>query len=106
MYDNGKNVIGETVRDEDNPFGYAMDAGNSYSSSSKFSDPLVITGEHERDYVQSTIGSLSWQSKTPNGGASYSVGGWDPRSAPVCGLKTGNENAVSVLRAMRENSTN
>ena len=106
MYDNAKNVIGQTVQDDDHPIGYPMDAGNSYSFSSKLSDPLVITGEHAQDYVQFTIGALSWQSKTSNGGASCTVGGWNPRDGPVCGLRIGNENAVSLLRPVRENTTN
>ena len=101
MYDNAKNVIGQTVTDNDNPIGYAMDAGKSYSFTSKLPNPLVITGEHENDYVQFTIGTLSWQSKTPNGGASCTVGGWDPRDGPVCDLRTGdNTNAVSPSGAV------
>ncbi|KAL9100974.1 MAG: hypothetical protein Q9163_003716 [Psora crenata] len=85
MYDNDKKVIGETVEDDEHPDGYRMDDGNPYSFKSKLKDPLVITGEHQSDYVQFTIGSLSWQSKSPNGGASCSVGGWDPRDGPICG---------------------
>ncbi|KAG8529632.1 uncharacterized protein KY384_005112 [Bacidia gigantensis] len=96
MYDNDKNVIGETVQDNDHPIGYSMNDGSSYSFTSKLKDPLVITGEHENDYVQFTIGTLSWQSKTPNGGASCTVGGWDPRDGPVCHLIRGpQQNAVS-----------
>ena len=106
MYDNAKNVIGQTVQDEDHPIGYPMDDGNSYSFSSNLSDPLIITGEHEHDYVQFSIGALSWQSKTPNGGASCKVGGWDPRHGPVCDLRAGNEIAVSVLRSVQDNITN
>lgn len=105
MYDNAKNVIGQTAQNDDHPIGYAMDDGNSYNFSSKLSDPLVITGEHEHDYVQFTIGALSWQSKTPNGGASCTVGGWNPKDGPVCDLKV-IENAVSLLRAVRESITN
>ena len=101
MYDDKKNVIGQTVTDQDHPIGYPMDAGNSYHFNSKLKDPLVITGEHENDYVQFTIGSLSWQSKTPDGGATCTVGGWDPRDGPVCGLSLyPDQNAVSPLRAV------
>ena len=100
MYDNAKNVIGQTVQDDNHPIGYAMDAGNPYSFSSKLSDPLVITGEHENDYVQFTIGALSWQSTNPKGGASCTVGGWDPSDGPVCDSRV--ENAVSLPRAVRE----
>lgn len=96
MYDNDKNVIGETTTDDDHPIGYAMDDGNSYSFSSKLPQPLVITGEHENDYVQFTYGGLSWQSKTPNGGGSCDVGGWDPRDGPICDDFLGSTtNAVS-----------
>ena len=100
MYDNDKNVIGQTVKDNDHQIGYAMDDGNSYSFTSKLKDPLVITGEHESDYVQFTIGGLSWQSKSPNGGVSCTVGGWDPRDGPVCGLRFGDRNAVSPQYAV------
>ena len=95
MKDNNKAVIGSTVINDQHPIGYAMDDGNPYSFTSKLPHPLVITGEHENDYVQFTYGSLSWQSKTPNGGGSCTVGGWDPRDGPVCGLRFGNQNAVS-----------
>lgn len=96
MYDNDKNVIGQTATDGDHPNGYAMDDGNSYSFTSKLADALVITGEHENDYVQFTIGALNWQSKSPNGGATCTVGGWDPRDGPVCdGLLDDSQNAVS-----------
>ena len=95
MYDNAKSVIGETQTDSQHPIGYPMDDGNSYSFPSKLKDPLVITGEHANDYVQFTLGGLSWTSKSPSGGASCSVGGWDPRDGPVCGLRFGNQNAVS-----------
>ena len=101
MYDNDKNVIGQTVTDSDHPIGYPMDDGNSYHFTSKLQDALVITGEHNHDYVQFTIGGLSWQSKTPNGGASCKVGGWDPRDGPVCGSNVlPNQNAVSPPRAV------
>ena len=94
MKDNNKAIIGQTVNDNDHPIGYAMDDGNSYSFTSKLPHPLVITGEHENDYVQFTYGSLSWQSKTPNGGGTCTVGGWDPRDGPVCGVIFGDTNAV------------
>ncbi|KAK4696448.1 hypothetical protein P7C71_g1466, partial [Lecanoromycetidae sp. Uapishka_2] len=97
MYDNDKNVIGQTPTDNDHPIGYAMDDGNSYGFISKLTDPLVITGEHENDYVQFTIGALSWQSKSPNGGASCTVGGWDPRDGPVCGSWYGDQFAVNNM---------
>ena len=84
MVDNNKVTIGQTVNDNDHPIGYPMDAGKSYSFDSKLPHPLVITGEHENDYVQFTYGGLSWQSKTPNDGGICTVGGWDPRDGPIC----------------------
>ena len=100
MKDNNKAIIGQTDADDDHPIGYAMDDGNSYSFESKLPHPLVITGEHENDYVQFTYGDLSWQSKTPNGGGSCTVGGWDPRDGPVCDSRVGNQNAVSRVLLM------
>lgn len=84
LKDNNKNVIGQTVIDNDHPNGYAMGDGSPYSFTSVLPHPLVITGEHEHDYVQFTYGSLSWQSMTPNGGGTCTVGGWDPRDGPIC----------------------
>ena len=95
MKDNNKAIIGQTDTDDNHPIGYPMDDGNSYSFESKLPHPLVITGEHENDYVQFTYGDLSWQSKTPNGGGSCTVGGWDPRDGPICDSRFGNQNAVS-----------
>ena len=100
MYDNDKNVIGQTVQDDNHPSGYAMDVGNSYSFASKLKDPLIITGEHENDYVQFTLGSLSWQSKTPNGGGSCKIGGWDPKGGPVCS-RLGDSIAVSLIELLK-----
>ena len=95
MVDNNKVTIGQTVNDKNHPIGYPMDDGKSYSFDSKLPHPLVITGEHENDYVQFTYGGLSWQSKTPNGGGSCTVGGWDPRDGPICDDLLGvNQNAV------------
>lgn len=94
MYDNNRAVIGETVNDNSHLSGYAMDAGNSYSFTSKLPNPLVITGEHDNDYVQFSYGGLSWQSKKSIGGGSCSVGGWDLKDGPICGSWTGNHTVV------------
>ena len=101
LYDGKENVIGATVLDADHPIGYPMDAGNSYSFDSKLPNPLVITGEHENDYVQFTYGDVSWQSKTANDGARCNLANpsWDPRDGPVCTI-FGDQNAVSLAFAV------
>lgn len=104
MVDNNKATIGQTVIDADHPIGYPINVGSSYSFDSKLPNPLVITGEHDHDYVQFTYGSLSWQSTTPNGGGTCAgnVGDWNPKDGPVCGLRIGDQNAV-FLSLLSEN---
>ena len=95
LKDNTKNIIAQSIIDDDHPYGYAMDDGNPYTFTSVLSNSLVITGEHKNDSVQFTYGGLSWQSKTPNGGASCSVGEWDPQDGPICDVFPGfTQNAV------------
>lgn len=62
LKDNNKAIIGQTANDDDHRIGYAMDDSDSYSFNSKLPNSLVITGEHENDYVQFTYGTLSWHS--------------------------------------------
>ena len=79
------------------PIGEGINNGSPYSFTSKLPNPLVVTGEHENDYIQFTYGGLSWQSKTSNGGAYCNNGGWDPRDGPICGQRVGNQNAVNNM---------
>lgn len=98
MYDNNKAVIGQTnVDPAKNPLGDPINTSDSLQFQSKLPFPLVVTGEHENDYVQFNYNGLQWQSKSPNGGASCSVGGWDPRDGPVCGLRFGDQNAKNQM---------
>ena len=98
MYDNAGNDIGDTPVDETkDPIGKPINAADPYSFASKLSLPLVITGEHENDYVRFTLGSLSWTSRTTTGPATCKNGGWDPRDGPVCGQRFGDQNAVSPI---------
>ena len=98
LKDGKGNDIGDTnVDPSTDPIGDGINVGASYSFTSKLPNPLVVTGEHENDYVQFTYGGLNWQSKTPSGGAYCNVGGWDPKDGPVCGLRTGNQNAVNNM---------
>ena len=92
MFDNDKNVIGQTVVDPaTNPLGDPINVGDSLDFQSKLPFALQVTGEHEGDYVQFNYNGLNFKS-TDSG---CSVGGWDPRDGPVCGLRFGNQNAVS-----------
>lgn len=86
LKDGAGNDIGDTdVNPRTDPIGVGINAGNSYSFSSKLPNKIVVTGEHRNDYIQFTYGDLSWQSKTPNGGAHCNNGGWNPRGGPLCG---------------------
>ena len=83
LLDNNKNVIGQT----NNPpsvLGVSINANNPLSLDSKLPHPLVITGEHEGDYVQFTYGSVSWNTTTPSDGGNCNTGGWNPRGGPAC----------------------
>lgn len=95
MYDNSKTVIGQTDTSQDS-IGAGINAGDPYSFTSKLPQPLIVTGEHEGDYIQFQYGSLQWTSRTTTGPATCSNGGWDPRDGPVCGLRFGDTNAVCI----------
>ena len=98
LKDAAGNDIGDTNVDPANdPMGIGINDGASYFFTSKLPNSLVITGEHENDYVQFTYGGLSWKSKTPNGGAHCNNGGWDPWGGPICGQRYGNQNAVNNM---------
>ena len=85
MYDNNKQVIGQTSIDPNkNPLGDPINTSDPYSFASKLAQPMIVTGEHENDYIQFTIGSLSFTSRTTSGSATCSNGGWDPRDGPIC----------------------
>ena len=98
MLDNDKNDIEDTQTDPTtNPLGDPINGSDPYSFTSKLPLPLVIVGEYEGDYVQFTYGSLSWTSRTTSGSATCSNGGWNPKDGPVCGLRSGNTNAVCLV---------
>ncbi len=97
LVDANKADIGDTPVDT-NPLGAPINAGDSYSFDSKLPNPIVITGEHEHDYIQFTYGGLSWKSTDKGGPATCNVGGWDPRDGPVCDDPFGDdENAVNNM---------
>ena len=98
LKDGPGNDIGDTtVNPSKDPDGEGINDGSSYTFISKLPNPIVVTGEHEHDYIQFTYGGLSWRSKTPNGGAYCNNGGWDPRDGPICGLAYGNQDAVNNM---------
>ena len=80
LVDNKKDVIGET----ESELGLPMNDNEPYRFGSKLKHELVITGEHQNDYVQFNINGLDWKSTEPKNGASCDVGGWDPREGPTC----------------------
>ena len=54
---------------------------------SKLENPLIITPEHQGDYVQFSLGSLQFSTKDADTTKDNwcSTGGWDPREGPACG---------------------
>ncbi|KAL8747806.1 MAG: hypothetical protein Q9190_000350 [Brigantiaea leucoxantha] len=96
MYDDAKKQIGKTTIDPTkNLLGDPINVGDSLNFQSELPYPLVVTGEHENDYVQFNYNRLQFKSTDKTGPAMCTVGGWDPRDGPVCGLRFGNQNAVS-----------
>ena len=96
LVDANKADIGDTPVNNNNPFGLPINAADPYFFDSKLPYSIVIVGEHQHDYIQFTYGGLSWQSKTPNGGASCINGGWDPRDGPACS-RYGDQPAVNNM---------
>lgn len=94
IYDSKHNVIGQTPTNA-TYYGAPINTGDPYSMTSKLADPLVVVGEHENDYIQFTLGSLSWTSRSTQAPYFASNGGWNPRDGPVC-TRFGNQNAVSL----------
>lgn len=86
LLDNNKKIIYQTPASffDNSGLGQPINVGSGAIIQGPLPNPIAITGEHENDYIQFTYGGLSWQSRTPNGGGSCGVGGWDPRDGPVC----------------------
>lgn len=86
LLDNNKAVIYQTPEEffDNGGLGDPINDGDGTTIQGLLPNSLAITGEHEHDYIQFEYGSLSWQSKGPNGGAQCTVGGWNPRDGPVC----------------------
>lgn len=95
MVNGDGDVIGETVINTTYPLGMPINAGDTYSFQPLLSEAIMITGEHEGDYIQFTQGDMSWTSRTTTGVATCTNGGWDPRDGPVCGERFGDTSAVS-----------
>lgn len=95
VMDSENNVIGKTAINATYPLGMPINVGDTYAFLvNDSSTQLMITGEHAGDYIQFTLGSLSWKSRTTTGVATCSNGGWDPRDGPICGQRYGSQNAV------------
>ena len=96
MYDNNHNIIGQT-NPSPGTLGDPINTSDPYNFISSLADPLVIVGEHENDYMQFTLGTQSWTSRTTAAPYDCSNGGWNPRDGPVCGLRVGNQNAENQV---------
>lgn len=90
-------TIGDTVINTTYPWGMPINVGDSYSFEPGPLPAIVITGEHEGDYIRFTQGDLTWTSRTTTGTPNCTNGGWDPKDGPVCGLKYGDRVAVCVI---------
>ena len=95
MYDNDKNIIGQTNA-TGGSLGEPINTSDPYSFISSLAEPLVVVGEHEGDYMQFTLGKLSWTSRNKSAPFFCSNGGWNPRDGPFCGLG-GPENAENQV---------
>lgn len=98
VMDSENNVIGKTAINATYPLGMPINVGDTYAFLvNDSSTQLMITGEHAGDYIQFTLGSLSWKSRTTTGVATCSNGGWDPRDGPICGQRYGSQNAKNRI---------
>ena len=88
--DSDGNVLGETTVNDTYPLGMPINVGDTYAFSFNelASTALMITGEHAGDYIQFTLGTLSWTSRTTTGVATCRNGGWDPKDGPICAPRT------------------
>lgn len=95
IYDNNKKVIGQTTPSP-GTLGEPINISDPYYFNSTYLvDSLVIVGEHANDYMQFTLGKLSWTSKTTAAPYYCKVGGWNPKDGPSCGIEIQNaENQV------------
>lgn len=84
LYDNDKNLMGETEMDSDTPLGDSINDIDPLEFHSKLPFSLHVTGEHRRDYVQFNYSTLSF---TTIDGPCV-VGGWDPKHGR-CDILTG-----------------
>ena len=99
LYDNNKAVIGQTNVDRaTNPRGDPINDSDPLHFKSKLPYDIVITGEHKNNYVQFDYDGTNshFTSRTTDGPAKCSNGGWDPRDGPICSLRFGNRDAVST----------
>ena len=88
LYDNTKKVIYQTPENyfAKGGLGEPINVGNKATFQGPLSQPVQVTGEHEKDYIQFTYGSLSWTSRTTSGPANCHNGGWNPCDGPFCVL--------------------
>ena len=68
-------TIGETVINSTCPWGIPINVGDNYSFDPLVLPPIVITGEHEGDYIQFIQEDVSWTSRTTTGVVNCKNGG-------------------------------
>ncbi|CAF9941749.1 hypothetical protein IMSHALPRED_002875 [Imshaugia aleurites] len=97
MANSNGDVLDETVLNVTFPLGMPINVGDTYTFLPQLSPAIMITGEHEGDYIQFTQGDMSWTNRTTTGVAKCTNGGWDPANGPVCGLRYGDGDAKNQI---------
>lgn len=91
IYDNDKNIIGQTPIDKLDPLGNGINISDVYTMDSNLTDAPTVVGEHQGDYIQFKLGSQAWTSRTTTGSYVCRNGGWNPSEGPHCRPKFSEE---------------
>lgn len=71
--------------------------GNPFAWDAALPDKMYITPEARDDYIQFTIGSVSWSSNSADGDKRCKVGDWDTQMDPVVSLSSTIQDNCSLL---------
>ncbi|KAL8812727.1 MAG: hypothetical protein Q9223_002253 [Gallowayella weberi] len=97
IYDVGGNKIGfQSVKE--------AGATDPLPVKSKLEDPLIVTPEHQHDYIQFALGTEKFDSRQHDQTALSwcDTGGWDPREGPTCGGRGYQKLSVSTRYLLHE----